>query len=352
MGVSGMHILVTGGAGFIGSHVCVELLQKGCNVLVIDNLCVGQFGTLEKVSEITGVQLNVPSTHLAINTFSFRQVDLRDKNALHLVFAEFKIDAVMHFAGLKAVGESFELSLEYYETNVLGTINLLNAMKFAMVKEIIFSSTASVYYENCLMPINEDCKLSVTNPYSRTKLFIEDILRDIHHSDPSWRIVILRYFNPIGAHHSGLIGEDPKGIPNNLMPYISRVAAGKLDRLSIFGNDYVTRDGTGVRDYIHVVDLAKGHIAALEHILSSESEGICIVNLGRGKGVSVFELLFAFEKASGQKVPYQIVGRRAGDVAEYYADVTYAHKVLNWKAELGLDRMCEDVWRFQSQKGL
>jgi len=327
-------ILVTGGAGYIGSHTVVELLESGYDVVVMDNLANSSEVSLTRVSKITG------------KTVPFEQVDLRDEDALDKLFAKYSFYAVIHFAGLKAVGESNSLPLEYYENNVGGTIKLLRVMKKHSVKNIVFSSSATVYGDPARVPITEDFPLSATNPYGRTKLFIEEILRDVWNSDQSWNIVLLRYFNPVGAHKSGTIGEDPRGIPNNLLPYVTQVAVGKREHLNVFGNDYNTPDGTGVRDYIHVVDLAKGHIAALKKVESNP--GCLAVNLGTGNGYSVLQMVEAMKKASGREIPYKIVGRRPGDVATCYADPSFAEKNLGWKAEKGLEEMCADAWRWQS----
>lgn len=329
-----MRILVTGGAGYIGSHTCVELLEAGYEVVVVDNLCNSKFTSLERVKQITG------------NSVAFHQVDLCDYDALEKVFSRTKPDAVIHFAGLKAVGESVKIPIPYYQNNIGGTLNLLQAMDKFDVKDIVFSSSATVYGDPVSLPITEDFPLSATNPYGRSKLIIEEMLGDVFVSDDQWNVALLRYFNPVGAHISGLIGEDPNGIPNNLMPYISQVAVGKLTKLSIFGGDYDTPDGTGVRDYIHVVDLAKGHLKALQKLL--QKPGLVTWNLGTGQGYSVIEMAEAFAKASGQKVPYEIVGRRAGDIAACYADPAKALKEIGWKAEKGLQEMCEDTWRWQS----
>ena len=327
-------ILVTGGAGYIGSHTCVELLNAGYEVVVVDNLCNSKADTLDRVQEITAKPL------------VFIEADLRDSHALDNIFLEYSLDAVIHFAGLKAVGESVEFPLSYYDNNVSGSINLLRAMDSHGVRDIVFSSSATVYGDPASLPIKEDFPLSPSNPYGRSKLIIEEILQDLNKSDQKWKCAILRYFNPVGAHKSGKIGEDPNGIPNNLMPYISQVAAGKLEKLSIFGNDYPTKDGTGVRDYIHVVDLAIAHIKALEKL--SESSKVLIYNLGTGQGYSVLEMVEAFEKASGKRVPYQIVPRRPGDIATCYADSSLAYKELGWTAERKLQEMCEDTWRWQN----
>lgn len=328
-----MAILITGGAGYIGSHTCVELQNSGYDIVVMDNLYNSNIGVIGRIEKITGKK--VP----------FHQVDIRDKEGMREIFRQHKIDGVIHFAGLKAVGESVKIPLTYYDNNISGTVALCEVMAEFGVKKIVFSSSATVYGTNETMPLVEDMPLGAINPYGRTKLFIEEILRDIAVSDPEWSISILRYFNPIGAHSSGTIGEDPKGIPNNLMPYIAQVAVGRLDHLSVFGNDYPTVDGTGVRDYIHVVDLARGHVCAVKWIL--ENTGCDAVNLGTGNGTSVLQLVKAFEEASGVKIKYEIVGRRAGDPATVYADASKAKRVLGWEAELTAEDMCADTWRWQ-----
>ncbi len=327
-------ILVTGAAGFIGSHTCVELLEAGYNIVAYDNLQNSSATSLERVKEITG------------KTFPFIEGDIRDGEMLDQVFEQYKIDGVIHFAGLKAVGESVENPLMYYENNVQGSIVLFQAMKRHDVKKIVFSSSATVYGIPKTVPINETFPLSAINPYGQTKLMVENILQDVAHADSQWRVALLRYFNPIGAHESGKIGENPSGIPNNLMPYITQVAVGKREKLSVFGDDYDTPDGTGVRDYIHVVDLAKGHLSALEYL--SDHSGVETFNLGTGNGYSVLDLVKAFEKVSGKKIPYQITDRREGDAATCYADTTKAEQTLHWKAQFGVERMCEDAWRWQS----
>lgn len=329
-----MKVLVTGGAGYIGSHTCVELLESGYEVVVVDNLCNSKYTSLERVQNITG------------KTLTFYQDDLCEIDALDKIFLENQIDAVIHFAGFKAVGESVSIPIPYYQNNIAGTLNLLEKMNQYGVKNIVFSSSATVYGDPATLPITEDFPLSATNPYGRSKLIIEEMLGDVFVSDNNWNIALLRYFNPVGAHVSGLIGEDPNGIPNNLMPFISQVAVGKLEQLSVFGGDYDTPDGTGVRDYIHVVDLSKGHIKALEKLI--QAPGLVVYNLGTGQGYSVIEMARAFEKASGKAVPYKIVGRRAGDIAACYADPGLALKELGWKAEKGLQEMCDDTWRWQS----
>ena len=328
-----MQILVTGGAGYIGSHTCVELLGSGHEVVVIDNLVNSSPRALERIHEISGREL------------IFRHLDLNDRSGLDAVFGEFEFDAVIHFAGLKAVGESVDAPLYYYRNNFCGTVNLLEAMKTQNVRQLVFSSSATVYGDPETVPIPEEAKRSATNPYGRSKLMIEEMLEDLYRSDPSWQIVLLRYFNPVGAHESGLIGEDPTGIPNNLMPYIAQVAVGKLDHLRIFGDDWKTADGTGVRDYIHVVDLARGHLLALPG--AGSEPGLQVFNLGTGTGSSVQEVREAFERASGRKIPFQILERRAGDIAECFADVRRAETSLGWRATRNLDDMCRDAWHWQ-----
>ncbi|MES9905385.1 MAG: UDP-glucose 4-epimerase GalE [Sedimenticola sp.] len=327
------NVLVTGGAGYIGSHTCVELLENGYAVVVVDNLCNSKFTSIERVQKITD------------RPVIFVQEDIRNKQVIAQIFEENEIDAVIHFAGLKAVSESVSMPLDYYENNLTGTLALLEVMKRSGVKNIVFSSSATVYGESTSLPIKEDFPLSATNPYGRSKLIIEEILKDLYKSDKDWNISILRYFNPVGAHQSGLIGEDPNGIPNNLMPYISQVAIGQLEKLSVFGGDYPTKDGTGVRDYIHVVDLSKGHIKALEKLVTDP--GCIIHNLGTGQGYSVLEMAKAFHIASNRDVPYEIIDRREGDIAACYADPHLASIDLNWKAEKGLQEMCNDTWRWQ-----
>ncbi len=331
-----MAILVTGGAGYIGSHTCVELLNAGYEIVVVDNLYNSSEEAVKRVEQITGKK--VP----------FYEVDIRDEQGLTDVFEKESIDSVIHFAGLKAVGESVAKPLEYYENNIGGTITLCSVMKKFGVKNIIFSSSATVYGDPAFIPITEECPKGIcTNPYGWTKWMLEQILTDLHTADKEWNVVLLRYFNPIGAHKSGMIGEDPKGIPNNLMPYISQVAIGKLPCLGVFGDDYDTHDGTGVRDYIHVVDLAIGHVKSLKKI--EEKAGVCVYNLGTGVGYSVLDMLHAFEKACGKELPYQIKPRRPGDIATCYAKATKAEEELGWVAERGLEEMCEDTWRWQSQ---
>lgn len=331
-----MAILVTGGAGFIGSHTCVELLNAGYEVVVVDNLCNSSQESLRRVEKITG------------KSVKFYEADIRDTDTLNEIFDKESVECVIHFAGLKAVGESVAKPLEYYDNNISGTLRLCDVMRNHGVKNIIFSSSATIYGEPAFIPITEECPKGVcTNPYGWTKWMLEQILTDLHTADPEWNVVLLRYFNPIGAHKSGLIGEDPKGIPNNLMPYVAQVAIGKLECLGVFGDDYDTPDGTGVRDYIHVVDLAIGHVKALKKI--QEKAGVSIYNLGTGVGYSVLDMVHAFEEASGRKVPYQIKERRAGDIASCYSDATKAKEELGWTAERGLKEMCEDAWRWQSQ---
>ena len=329
-----MSILVTGGAGYIGSHTVVELLNLDKEVIIVDNFSNSNPIVLDRIKQITN------------KDFKFYENDTTNIEELEVVFKENKIDSVIHFAAYKAVGESVAKPLEYYSNNIINTLTVLNLMKKYNVKNFVFSSSATVYGDPHTCPITEDFPLSTTNPYGATKLMIEDMLRDIAKADSSFNIAILRYFNPVGAHSSGLIGEDPNGIPNNLMPYISKVAVGNLKELSVFGNDYNTPDGTGVRDYIHVVDLAKGHIRALDKL--NTNCGLVTYNLGTGNGYSVLDMVKAFSKASGQDVPYKIVERRPGDVAMCYADPTKANVELGWKAEYGIKEMCEDAWRWQS----
>ncbi len=327
-------VLVTGGAGYIGSHTCIVLDEAGFDFVVFDNLCNSSEESLVRVEKIIGKKVK------------FIEGDIRNRVDLQKAFDEYAIDSVIHFAGLKAVGESVEKPLEYYDNNINGTIVLAEVMKANNCKKIVFSSSATVYGDPHTTPIKEDFPLSATNPYGRTKLFIEEILRDVHVSDPAWQIVLLRYFNPVGAHKSGLIGEDPNGIPNNLMPFISQTAVKKREFLSVFGDDYNTPDGTGVRDYIHVVDLAKGHVQALLKI--SKLNDVLTVNLGTGNGYSVLDMVKAFQKASSKEVPYKIAPRRNGDIAECFADPSYALEKLEWKASRGIQEMCEDTWRWQS----
>lgn len=328
-----MKVLLTGGAGYIGSHTAVECLTAGHEVVVFDNLSNSSVKSLDRVAQIAG------------KSVTFVQGDIRERAALRALFARHAIDAVVHFAGLKAVGESVEKPLLYYDNNIAGSIALFEEMTAAGVKSVVFSSSATVYGDPATVPITEDFPLSATNPYGRSKLFIEEMLRDIALADAGWNIALLRYFNPVGAHESGLIGEDPRGIPNNLMPYVAQVAVGRRPQLSVFGGDYPTPDGTGVRDYIHVVDLARGHVAALNKLL--KLGGVQTWNLGTGRGVSVLDMVHAFEAASGKPVPYQIVARRAGDVAQCWADPSRAARDLDWRAEYDLPRMCADAWRWQ-----
>ena len=327
-------ILVTGGTGFIGSHACVALSEAGHEVIVLDNLCNSDASVVERIGKICG------------QTPTFIEGDIRDKSLLRKVFTEHPVSAVIHFAGLKAVGESVEKPLAYYENNVSGTLSLIDAMQHAGVKTMVFSSSATVYGDPASVPITEDFPRSHTNPYGNTKLIIEDILADLFQAEPGWAIGRLRYFNPVGAHESGLIGENPRGIPNNLMPFISQTAAGLRDQLSVFGGDYDTDDGTGVRDYIHVVDLAIGHVAALNYLAAKQE--LLTVNLGTGQGVSVLDMIRSFETVNNCKVPYQITGRRAGDIARCWADTSLANELLNWKANRSLDDMCRDAWRWQT----
>ena len=330
-----MAILVTGGAGYIGSHTVLELLELGNEVIVVDNLSNSSKESLNRVESITG------------KSPIFYEQDLLDRTALENVFSSHKIDSVIHFAGYKAVGESVQKPMMYYQNNLDSTLILCEVMKKFDVKNLVFSSSATVYGDPESVPITEESSLSATNPYGRTKLFIEYILKDLYTSDDSWNIALLRYFNPVGAHKSGLIGEDPNDIPNNLMPYVSQVAVGKLKQLSVFGDDYPTPDGTGVRDYIHVVDLALGHLKAIDKLRSAP--GLVIYNLGTGKGTSVLDMIKAFENASGKKVDYKIGPRRSGDIATCYADPAKAEKELGWKAERGIKEMCEDAWKWQSE---
>ncbi len=329
-----MAILITGGAGYIGSHTCLQLLASGYQIVVVDNLSNSSEESIIRVKKISGKE------------FPFIHADIRDKQALRAVFHQHKITAVIHFAGLKAVGESNEKPQLYYDNNVTGSLHLFEVMGEFKVKTIIFSSSATVYGDQASVPIKEDFALSATNPYGRTKLMIEDILRDFHAADSAWRIALLRYFNPIGAHNSGLIGEDPNGVPNNLLPYVAQVAVGRLAKLRVFGNDYATHDGTGVRDYIHVMDLADGHVAALNYLLKNED--MITLNLGTGKGYSVLDVVNAFAKASAKAVPYEFLSRRAGDVAINYADASLAKHLLGWVAERNLEEMCADAWKWQS----
>jgi len=326
-------ILVTGGAGYIGSHTCIELMKGGYDVIILDNLANCRFSVLGRLESLCG------------HGIEFIEADIRDAAALDKVFAEHDVWSVIHFAGLKAVGESVTEPLSYYANNVSGTITLLSVMRSHGVRNLVFSSSATVYGDPHSVPISEDFPLQPTNPYGRSKLMVEDILRDLAASDPEWRVAILRYFNPVGAHESGILGEDPRGIPNNLLPYVSRVAAGTLPRLAVFGCDYPTTDGTGVRDYIHVVDLAQGHVAALRYL--ERSRGPVTVNLGTGHGHSVFEIVRAFEKASSHAIPYEVAARRPGDVAACYADPSRATAMLGWQPKRNVDDMCADAWRWQ-----
>ncbi|SHN38025.1 UDP-galactose 4-epimerase [Duganella sacchari] len=329
-----MKILVTGGLGYIGSHTCIELLAAGHEVVAIDNLVNSKAGVAQRIAAISG------------QPCQFHEIDVRDGVALRTLFAREQIDAVVHFAGLKAVGESVQQPLRYYDYNVHGTQVLLEVMAEANVKTIVFSSSATVYGDPHAVPILESFPLQATNPYGRSKLMIEEILRDVAVSDSTWKIALLRYFNPVGAHESGLIGEDPNGIPNNLMPYIAQVADGRREQLSIFGNDYATPDGTGVRDYIHVVDLAVGHVKTLQKLAAAS--GVLTYNLGTGNGSSVLQMVQAFEQASGRRIPYQFAPRRAGDIAQCYADPSLAEQELGWRAERGIEQMCADTWRWQA----
>ncbi len=328
-----MKILVTGGAGYIGSHTCVELLDENYDVVVLDNLCNSSRESIDRVQEITGRPLE------------FYKADLLNIQEIETIFNDHAIDAVIHFAGLKAVGESVSIPLQYFHNNITGTLNLLQVMKEHQVKNIVFSSSATVYGDPAVLPIKEDFPLSATNPYGRTKLMIEEILQDLYQSDNSWNIALLRYFNPVGAHASGKIGEDPFGIPNNLVPYISKVAVGTLPELNVFGSDYDTPDGTGVRDYIHVVDLARGHIKTLPKLFTDP--GVVVYNLGTGKGFSVLEMVRGFEAASKRKIAYKIVDRRPGDIAACWADPAKAKQELDWEAQKTLSDMCHDTWRWQ-----
>ncbi len=332
--MANLKILVTGGAGYIGSHTIVELIKAGHSVVVVDNLCNSSYKSIARVEEITGTSV------------AFYEVDIRDKDALNDVLDKHSIDVCIHFAGLKSVGESVTHPYEYYDNNITGTLNLVDSLRMHNIKNIIFSSSATVYGEPKKIPITEDCSKGIcTNPYGWTKWMIEQILTDLHTSNNSWNIVLLRYFNPIGAHESGLIGENPNGVPNNLMPYITQVAVGKREKLHIFGNDYDTPDGTGVRDYIHVVDLACGHLAALKAI--ENNCGVEIYNLGTGKGYSVLDIIKAFERVNDINIPYVIDERRPGDIATCYSDSSKALRDLGWKAEFGIDEMCRDSWKWQ-----
>ena len=329
-----MSILVTGGAGYIGSHTCIALIEAGYDIVIFDNFSNASKESIKRVEKIVKQNITVI------------EGDIRNKDALETLFSKYTIDAVIHFAGLKAVGESVAQPLKYYDNNVHGTLVLCEVMAKHGCKSIVFSSSATVYGDPHTTPIQEHFPLSATNPYGRSKLMVEEILRDVHTSDKDWRIVLLRYFNPVGAHHSGTIGEDPNDIPNNLMPFIAQTAIGKRPCLNVFGDDYPTHDGTGVRDYIHVVDLADGHIKALQKI--ADAKEVLTVNLGTGKGYSVLDVVKAFEKASGKKVPYQIAPRRAGDIAQCYADPSYAKEILGWEAKRSLEEMCQDSWHWQS----
>ncbi|MDO5146181.1 MAG: UDP-glucose 4-epimerase GalE [Eubacteriales bacterium] len=329
-----MKILVTGGAGYIGSHTCVELLENGYDTVVVDNLYNASEEAVRRVETITGKKV------------TFYEADLLDKEALERIFKKERPEAVIHFAGYKAVGESVEKPIEYYHNNITGTLMLCDVMRRHDCKSIVFSSSATVYGDPAFVPITEECpKGTITNPYGQTKAMIEQILTDIQVSDPEWSVTLLRYFNPIGAHSSGLIGEDPKGIPNNLVPYIAKVAVGKLEKLGVFGNDYDTPDGTGVRDYIHVVDLAAGHVSALRHM----KPGVSIYNLGTGQGYSVLDVVKAYGKACGKEIPYEIKPRRAGDIATCYSDPSRAKRELGWEAKYGIEEMCKDSYHWQSQ---
>lgn len=328
-------ILVTGACGYIGSHTCIALAEAGYALVALDNLCNSSLMALERVEQIIG------------DAIPFHMVDVRDRAALTTVLQAHSIAAVIHFAGLKAVGESVEKPLMYFDNNVCGTNTLLQTLQTAAIKRLVFSSSATVYGDPESVPISESARLSVTNPYGRSKLMVEQMLADLSRSDPSWAIGVLRYFNPVGAHSSGLIGEDPNDVPNNLMPFVAQVAIGRRPRLSVFGNDYPTPDGTGVRDYVHVMDLARGHVAALNHLFANDAG--FTVNLGTGHGYSVLEIIHAFETASGRSVPYDIVARRRGDIATCYADPSAAKELLGWQAQLGLPDMCADHWRWQKQ---
>ena len=326
-------ILVTGGCGYIGSHTVLELLNKNYEVVVVDNFSNSSFESIRRVQKITG------------KTVVFYEADIRDEQKMDEILSAHKVDAVIHFAAFKAVGESCRLPLKYYENNISGTVSLLKVLEKHGVKKIIFSSSATVYGDPERLPLDENCRLSTTNPYGSTKLMMENIMQDLYKADNAWNIILLRYFNPVGAHESGLIGEDPKGIPNNLMPFVAQVASGKLSCINVFGNDYDTPDGTGVRDYIHVVDLALGHIAAIEHCNES---GVHIYNLGTGHGYSVLDMIHAFEKACGKKLPYKICERRPGDIASCYAAPDKAKKELHWEAKNGIEEMCASQWKWQS----
>lgn len=329
-----MNVLVTGGMGYIGSHTCLQMIAAGMTPVIVDNLYNSKRSVLERIEKVSG------------QTPTFIEGDIRDKALMKQVLVEHNIDAVIHFAGLKAVGESVEKPLEYYDNNVNGTLVLVDAMREAGVKTLVFSSSATVYGDPASVPITEDFPTSATNPYGRSKLMVEECLTDFQNANPDWSITLLRYFNPVGSHPSGELGEDPQGIPNNLMPFVSQVAVGRREFLSVFGDDYPTKDGTGVRDYIHVMDLSDGHVAALEKV--GQTSGLHIYNLGTGNGYSVLEMVHAFEKASGKPVPYQIAPRRAGDIAECWADPSKAQRELGWSATRSLDEMTQDTWRWQS----
>ncbi|EHZ7123381.1 UDP-glucose 4-epimerase GalE [Vibrio vulnificus] len=329
-----MNILVTGGSGYIGSHTCIQMIEAGMTPIILDNLYNSKLLVLDRIEQVTGVRP------------TFYQGDIRDSEILQHVFAQHDIQGVIHFAGLKAVGESVEKPLMYYDNNVSGTLNLVREMDKAGVKSLIFSSSATVYGDPASVPIREDFPTSATNPYGRSKLMVEECLTDFHKANPDWSITLLRYFNPVGAHESGLLGEDPQGIPNNLLPFVAQVAVGRREKLGVFGDDYPTPDGTGVRDYIHVIDLADGHLAALNKV--GQQAGLHIFNLGTGQGNSVLEMVAAFEKAAQRPIPYEIKPRRAGDIAECWADPAYAEQVLGWKATRSLETMVVDAWRWQS----
>ncbi|EHI9241663.1 UDP-glucose 4-epimerase GalE [Vibrio vulnificus] len=329
-----MNILVTGGSGYIGSHTCIQMIEAGMTPIILDNLYNSKVLVLDRIEQVTGVRP------------AFYQGDIRDSEILQHVFAQHDIQGVIHFAGLKAVGESVEKPLMYYDNNVSGTLNLVREMDKAGVKSLIFSSSATVYGDPASVPIREDFPTSATNPYGRSKLMVEECLTDFHKANPDWSITLLRYFNPVGAHESGLLGEDPQGIPNNLLPFVAQVAVGRREKLGVFGDDYPTPDGTGVRDYIHVIDLADGHLAALNKV--GQQAGLHIFNLGTGQGNSVLEMVAAFEKAAQRPIPYEIKPRRAGDIAECWADPAYAEQVLGWKATRSLETMVVDTWRWQS----
>lgn len=336
--IQGQRILVTGGTGYIGSHTVVQLLEAGAKVVILDNLCNSKRVVVNRIEQITGKRPE------------FIEADVRDQALLQSIFNSYRVDSVIHFAGLKAVGESVAKPLEYYDNNVSGSITLFEEMAKAGIKSLVFSSSATVYGDPASVPITEDFPLKTTNPYGQSKLMVEDILRDLYKSDDSWKIAILRYFNPVGAHESGLIGEDPTGIPNNLVPCIAQVAIGKREKLAVFGNDYPTPDGTGVRDYIHVEDLVSGHLAAIKAL--ETQGGLITVNLGTGRGYSVLEMIHAFEKASEKSVAFEVINRRSGDIAECYAQPQKAKELLGWTAQFDIDRMCADSWRWQSTNPL